>query len=215
MKKNTPYIPPLRFHWLTRYYDRIVAITTREKFFKSLIVKKIAQTKGNELLDVGCGTGTLTKTIAENFPHFKVTGLDADQTALDILRKKLSEKVLNISLIQGFGQEMPFGENSYDIAVSSLFFHHLTRLDKIATLKEIRRALKPSGVLYIADWGKPTSILQRALFLIVQCLDGFKTTKDNVDGYLPSLIVEAGFVNVYEQDAIPTLLGTVRLIKAC
>lgn len=52
MKKNATYIPSLRFHWLTRYYDRIVAITTREKIFKSLIVKKIAQTEGNELLDV-------------------------------------------------------------------------------------------------------------------------------------------------------------------
>ena len=212
--KNNAYIPPLRFHWLTNFYDSLVAITTREAFFKKLIVDKVANVKGNNLLDVGCGTGTLTKLIAEKSPKYTVIGLDADQTALDISQKKVIGKDLNISFRQGFGQEMPFSDNSFDIVVSSLFFHHLSRSTKRATLTEIRRVLKPGGILLIADWGKPTSIFQRILFFVVQLLDGFETTKDNVDGILPSLVVESGFTHVSDLNIVPTPLGTIRLIEA-
>jgi len=212
--KNNTYIPPLRFHWLTSFYDSLVAITTREAFFKKLIVDKVANVKGNNLLDVGCGTGTLTKLIAEKSPKYTVIGLDADQTALDISQKKVIGKDLNISFRQGFGQKMPFDENSFDIVVSSLFFHHLNSSAKLATLTEIRRVLKPGGILLIADWGKPTSIFQRILFFVVQLLDGFETTKDNVDGVLPSLEVESGFTHVSDLNIVPTTLGTIRLIEA-
>jgi ubiquinone/menaquinone biosynthesis C-methylase UbiE len=212
--KNNTYIPPLRFHWLTSFYDSLVAITTREAFFKKLIVDKVANVKGNNLLDVGCGTGTLTKLIAEKLPKHTVIGLDADQTALDISQKKVIGKDLNISFRQGFGQKMPFDENSFDIVVSSLFFHHLNSSAKLATLTEIRRVLKPDGTLIIADWGKPTSIFQRILFFVVQVLDGFETTKDNVDGVIPSLVVESGFTHVSDLNIVPTPLGTIRLIEA-
>ena len=212
--KNNTYIPPLRFHWLTSFYDSLVAITTREAFFKKLIVDKVANVKGNNLLDVGCGTGTLTKLIAEKLPKHTVIGLDADQTALDISQKKVIGKDLNISFRQGFGQKMPFDENSFDIVVSSLFFHHLNSSAKLATLTEIRRVLKPDGTLIIADWGKPTSIFQRILFFVVQLLDGFETTKDNVDGVIPSLVVESGFTHVSDLNIVPTPLGTIRLIEA-
>ncbi|GAA6171950.1 hypothetical protein NBRC116592_16200 [Colwellia sp. KU-HH00111] len=212
--KNNTYIPPLRFHWLTSFYDSLVAITTREAFFKKLIVDKVANVKGNNLLDVGCGTGTLTKLIAEKSPKHTVIGLDADQTALDISQKKVIGKDLNISFRQGFGQKMPFDENSFDIVVSSLFFHHLNSSAKLATLTEIRRILKPDGTLIIADWGKPTSIFQRILFFVVQVLDGFETTKDNVDGVIPSLVVESGFTHVSDLNIVPTPLGTIRLIEA-
>lgn len=212
--KNNTYIPPLRFHWLTSFYDSLVAITTREAFFKKLIVDKVANVKGNNLLDVGCGTGTLTKLIAEKSPKHTVIGLDADQTALDISQKKVIGKDLNISFRQGFGQKMPFDENSFDIVVSSLFFHHLNSSAKLATLTEIRRLLKPDGTLIIADWGKPTSIFQRILFFVVQVLDGFETTKDNVDGVIPSLVVESGFTHVSDLNIVPTPLGTIRLIEA-
>lgn len=212
--KNNTYIPPLRFHWLTSFYDSLVAITTREAFFKKLIVDKVANVKGNNLLDVGCGTGTLTKLIAEKSPKHTVIGLDADQTALDISQKKVIGKDLNISFRHGFGQKMPFDENSFDIVVSSLFFHHLNSSAKLATLTEIRRVLKPDGTLIIADWGKPTSIFQRILFFVVQVLDGFETTKDNVDGVIPSVVVESGFTHVSDLNIVPTPLGTIRLIEA-
>ena len=109
---------------------------------------------------------------------------------------------------------MPFESATFDIAVSSLFFHHLNRRQKLEVLQEIRRVLKPDGQLHIADWGKPSSFVQRGLFLLVQCLDSFETTRDSVEDLLPDLLEEAGLVDVAKGACIPTALGTIRLLRA-
>lgn len=54
--------------------------------------------------------------------------------------------------------------------LSSLFFHHLDRDNKLSTLREIRRVLKPGAEVHIADWGKAANILMRTLFYGVQLL---------------------------------------------
>ena len=109
---------------------------------------------------------------------------------------------------------MPFNSATFDVAVSSLFFHHLNRRQKLEVLNEIHRVLKPGGQLHIADWGKPSSLVQRGLFLLVQCLDGFETTRDSVEDLLPVLLEEVGFVDVAKGVCIPTALGTIRLLQA-
>ncbi len=208
------YIPALKYHFLTRYYDLVVSLTTREKLFKTLLVKKIAPTSRQRLLDVGCGTGTLTQMLAKRGSDVSITGLDADLNALKQAKAKLVTMSKRVTFEQGFGQELPFETASFDAVVSSLFFHHLDRQQKLKVLKEIRRVLKSGGQLHIADWGEPTSIFQRLLFLIVQSLDGFHTTQDSVDGILPSIIEEAGFSKIENWKSIATSLGTIRLYQA-
>lgn len=212
--QSRSYIPALKYHVLTRYYDSVVSLTTREKLFKSLLVKQIAAKDGQHLLDVGCGTGTLTQMLAQGESTASITGLDADLNALKQAKAKLTTLSKRVTFERGFAQEMPFETASFDVAVSSLFFHHLGSQQKLEVLKEIGRVLIPGGQLHIADWGKPTSMLQRILFLIVQSLDGFDTTQDSVDGVLPSIIEEAGFTDIENTDSIATSLGTIRLFQA-
>ena len=211
---RTTYIPALKYRALTRYYDWVVSLTTREQIFKTALVNQAAPLAGQHLLDVGCGTGTLTQMFAEREPSLTITGLDADSGALELAKTKFASMDQRVSLWQGFAQDMPFETATFDVAVSSLFFHHLTRLQKLDVLKQIHRVLKPGGRLHIADWGKPSSSIQRMLFLLVQCLDGFETTRDNVKGVLPILIEEAGFVVVDSKDCVATPLGTIQFIQA-
>ncbi len=151
---------------------------------------------------------------AEREPSLTITGLDADPGVLEIARNRLASANQCVSLQQGFAQDMPFESATFDIAVSSLFFHHLNRRQKLEVLQEIRRVLKPDGQLHIADWGKPSSFVQRGLFLLVQCLDSFETTRDSVEDLLPDLLEEAGLVDVAKGACIPTALGTIRLLRA-
>ena len=98
--------------------------------------------------------------------------------------------------------------------MSSLVFHHLTGEQKLNALQEIHRVLKPEGELHIADWGKAQNILMRALFYLVQLLDGFKTTQENVEGKLPAFIQQAGFSLVEIKKSFSTVYGTLQLFKA-
>lgn len=208
------HIPALRFHALTRFYDPIVRLTTREATFKPELVRRLSLAPGERVLDLGCGTGTLTLMLATAYPNSHVTGIDADSTALAIARRKRPGETPSLRFLQGLAQSLPFADEEFDGAVSSLFFHHLTQAQKRAALRELYRVLKPAGRVHIADWGRPTGAVMRTAFFLVQVLDGFATTRDSVTGLLPTLLREAGFANVDDATTHATPLGTMRLYRA-
>jgi ubiquinone/menaquinone biosynthesis C-methylase UbiE len=110
--------------------------------------------------------------------------------------------------------DLPYADASFDRVISSLLFHHLARENKERTLREISRVLRPKGMLHVADWGKAQNLPMRVAFLLVQMLDGFTTTADNVRGLLPELIRAAGFESVQESVRYITIVGTLSLYEA-
>jgi ubiquinone/menaquinone biosynthesis C-methylase UbiE len=109
---------------------------------------------------------------------------------------------------------MDFLEASFDRVLSSLFFHHLTAENKRRTLAETFRVLKLGGELHVADWGKAQNAIMRGAFFLVQMLDGFATTTENVNGKLPNYFREAGFANVKETKRYMKVYGTLSLYAA-
>ncbi len=85
---------------------------------------------------------------------------------------------------------------------------------KQRTTAELFRILKPGAELHIADWGSPTSLIMRALFVPIQLLDGFRKTQDNVAGTLLPLFEGAGFRDVAVRRTFRTMFGTLALIRA-
>ena len=208
------YIPPLRFRWLTPWYDPIVRLTTREEICKQRLVSLAALRNGDRVLDLGCGTGTLSVALAASAHGASVVGLDADDEALDIARRKPAATRGAIFYNRGFAQRMPFAKGTFDVVASSLFFHHLDQGTKRVVLVEVRRVLKHQGMLFIADWGKPVGPISRAMFLLVQALDGLETTRDSVEGTLPELIRDAGFMSLREEEPVMTPIGVMRFWSA-
>ncbi len=208
------YVHALRFDWLTSLYNPLVRWTCRETAFKVALILQAKITPGHKVLDLGSGTGTLAMAIVENNPAVEMVGLDGDEKIIDIAKSKAAEKGLEITFDHGMSNELPYEDGSFDRVISSFLFHHLEREDKKRTLGEVLRVLKPSGELHIADWGKPSNILLRGAFLVVQLLDGFQTTADSVEGSLPSFIDEAGFEGTSETRRFVTMLGSICLYKA-
>lgn len=68
--------------------------------------------------------------------------------------------------------------------------------------------------MVVADWGKAANRRMRLAFGLVQLLDGFKTTNDNVQGRMPDFIREAGFQNVVVAGSINTAIGTFSYFTA-
>ena len=212
--KDAKYIPALGYDALTPLYDAVVRFTVRERKFKSALIEQAKFAGGQRVLDLACGTGTLAVLIKKAYPKIEVTGIDGDSKILAIAERKASRKGVDIQFDEGLSFALPYADESFERVVSSLFFHHLTRDDKLKTLREVLRVLKPDGELHIADWGVPSNFLMKIASRGVERLDGAETTSDNFRGFLPALVSEAGFRKTEEILFFNSLFGTIWLLKA-
>lgn len=212
--ENKNYIPALRFNWLTKLYNPLIAFTMPELKFKTALIQQATIQPNHTILDFGVGTATLSLLTKKHYPNATIIGVDIDEKILEIAIKKIKEQNVEITLTKYYGFTLPFPDNHFDRVVSSLVFHHLDKTQKQNSLSEIHRVLKPNGELHIADWGKANNKIMRVAFYLVQFLDGFKTTNDNIKGLLPKYIAQSKFKNVQLTKSYNTVFGTLWLHKA-
>lgn len=207
------FVPALGHPLVVRLYDPLLRLTLRERTFKTALVRQAALAPGQRVLDVGCGTGTLAVLAKQTQPQVEMVGLDIDPVILKLARRKLHRGGLDVTLHQGSATSLPYPAATFDRVLSTLTLHHLTREQKASALREALRVLKPGGELHIADWGRAANRLMRVVFVFVQAVDGFATTRDNVAGRLPTMMVAAGFQDVRETQRFLVPLGTVSLYQ--
>jgi ubiquinone/menaquinone biosynthesis C-methylase UbiE len=208
------YLPAVRFHSLTRFYDPLVKLTTREGEFRRRLLDQAALKPGMRVLDLGSGTGTLAVMAKRREPAIEMRGLDADEEMVSRGTEKAEDAGARVGFDHGFSDVLPYGDNSFDRVLSSLFFHHLSGESKRGTLREVARVLAPGGELHVADWGKPGDPLMQAAFLTLRLFDGMENTSDNAAGRLPELFAEAGLRDAEETTRLRTAFGVLCLYRA-
>lgn len=211
MDKKSRYIPAFHFSWLTSVYDPMMRYLGREAKFKSRLVEQAGLEKGQRVLDIGCGTATLTLLIKQACPDCEVTGLDGDKSILGFARRKIERAGLSIRLVYGTAASLPFPEGAFDRVFTSLVLHHLSLEDRNRTFKEILRVLKPSGEFHIAELGKPHNAL---MTLTSQLVGRLESAWDFIKGRLPEMLTGDGFTQVTETHRIATVFGTFALYRA-
>ena len=109
---------------------------------------------GARLLDVGCGTGRFLREVKANYPRLEVTGLDLSSYYLAVAQRDL-RSWSRVRLVVGAAEAMPFADGQFDAITCIYLFHELPPGVRRAAVAEIRRVLKPGGMLVFVDSLQP------------------------------------------------------------
>lgn len=128
---------------------------------------------GQDVLDVGCGTGNATIPAAKL--GARVTGLDASPGLIEVAREQGADAMVEVDWIVGDAQSMPFEDASFDRVLS--IFGHMFAPDHAAAASELKRVCRPGGRIAIACWtpeGKIGQMFKRMSSLNPPPPEGFQ-----------------------------------------
>lgn len=205
------YIPALGHDLLTPLYDPLLRLFMREEEFKRRLVGQVRIGKGDRVLDLGCGTGTLTIMVKQVQPEAEVVGIDGDAKVLEIARDKAAQAGVEMVLDRGMSYQLPYPDSSFDRVLSSLMLHHLSTADKNRTLAEVFRILLPGGELHVVDFGPPRTLYSR---LVAAVAARSEQVAVNIKGLLPEMFREVGFEGVEETGQFMTVAGALSFYRA-
>jgi ubiquinone/menaquinone biosynthesis C-methylase UbiE len=156
-------------------------------------VVELARLQGGEqVLDVGCGTGTLALEAQQRVGSAgRVAGIDPGSEQIAYARAKAARLKLPTDFQIGVIEQLPFPDQSFDVVFSTIMMHHLPAGLKRQGLAEILRVLKPGGRLVIADFKRPNQRQGQARRFHA----GGSSTQD-----LVALVKEAGFSQVETEE---------------
>ena len=198
-------------------YDKLNHIMSLDvdKSWRKRALKEIVDGYGPlEVLDLACGTGDFSITIAKASDEVKVTGVDLSEGMLAVMADKVDRQGLGgrIFFEQGDGENLRFTDGTFDRVTIAFGIRNFE--DRLKGLREMFRVLKPGGRLVLLELSRPENKVIRWLydiyFLRIMPVIGGKVSGDKAAyAYLPAsvktfpgkkefsaMMAQAGFKNV-------------------
>ena len=185
-------------HWASHYdlATRLLFLG-KEQAVRDMTLDLAEIKPGEVVLDVGCGTGSLTiGALGRVGPTGKVHGIDAAPEMIEVARRKArhlaAQTGAEIDFRVGLIEDIPFPDDQFDLVLSSLMLHHLPLDLKGQGFLEIGRVLKPGGRFLAVDFQPPT---KGWLGHLATNFFGHSMERSSLQGLVATL-EEAGFSEV-------------------
>ena len=155
---------------------------------------------GMDILDVGCGPGTITCDLARIVAPGRVTGIDRAPEVLAQASDLARERGVDVRFEEGDVYALAYGDATFDVVHAHQVLQHLA--DPVAALREMRRVLRPGGIVAVRDgdyssfsWAPLDSHLDRwlAIYREVARRNG---GEPDAGRFLKKWALEAGFTDV-------------------
>lgn len=127
----------------------------RHKAWRKFTMKKMSMSSGNSALDLCCGTCDWSISMAEASGG-PIIGLDFSEQMLLVGRHKLQSRQLEqqVELVQGNAMQLPFEDNRFDYVTIGFGLRNVP--DLVQVLQEMKRVVKPGGMVVCLELSKPT-----------------------------------------------------------
>ncbi len=193
--ESPKHLVPKFFDETANTYDKIAVWCTFSKdgYWKNEIVN---HAKGESILDLACGTGILTRKVAEKFPNSKVVGVDITESYLQ-LAKKNSTSFNNISYVLQDVENLDL-DSKFDCITSSYIPKYC---DAKILVKKCVDHLNPGGKIIFHDFSYPKNPVHRKMwdfyFVILNFVGLFIPSWREAFEKLPKLIRSSTWVSSY------------------
>jgi ubiquinone/menaquinone biosynthesis C-methylase UbiE len=182
------YLPAAGRDAFLPFYDLFTAVLGVSGVHRTLI-DQAGLAAGQQVLEIGCGTGNLSIRAKRAHPGVALVGSDPDPLALARAQRKARD-LNGIRFERGYAQRLPHPDATFDRVLSALMLHHLDHDAKVATAAEVFRVLRPGGSLHLVD--------------VVAGMHG-------MHGFLARRVVASGHVADNGGEGIPQLLAAAGL----
>lgn len=198
---------------LAPFYDALVGFLAffigGEHQLRQRIVALAGLRRGDCVLDVGCGTGTMATMMAERVgAEGQVVGIDLSPRMIEIARRKAT--TAQLTFLHASAEDIPFPDEHFHAVTITYALHEMPRAARRNTLNEIHRVLKPGGRLVAVDYYEPRRWSRKAVVRLLMLMEG-ATAKDLLRSGLSNEIKTAGFEDIRQvfivRDFIPVTLA--------
>jgi demethylmenaquinone methyltransferase/2-methoxy-6-polyprenyl-1,4-benzoquinol methylase len=186
-----------------RFYDLFELFPQAERL-RGAVIEEIDR-DGN-ILDLCCGTGTVTTRLAKARSTSQVFGLDLSSDMLNVATRKAGE-LPNISFMEGTAQNLPFPNSYFDAVTISFALHEMPKDERDAALKEAFRTLKTDGKIVILDVRQVTNWSKYPLSLYLRFFEP-RSVFEFIKEDLEEALRETGFSSTQEKHISASRLVT-------